>query len=348
MILESNHSKEAIQEITKTQFNGKDPQLVEKILMALTLLELLAQEKIEFVFKGGTCLLLLLKTPRRFSIDLDLIITKRDDLLATLKKICEGSKLFTRYEEDVRAGSKIPKAHYKVFYQSFVSGKESYVLIDIIEDRYPYPSIQESEIKPNYFKLNDSILKVKTPTIDGILGDKLTAFAPRTTGILLGKNKEMEIAKQLFDIASLFDHATSLEEIRKTFNLVAKKEIAYRELKINEVEVLNDTFEASMVIALQGSHRPEVHIELQKGTSSLKNYIFESFGPAQIHVSASKVAYLCQLLLKDQKAISYFKNEDLSKETITNPNYNKLNKIKKVSPEAFYYWKHTIDLFGNE
>lgn len=344
MILESNHSKEAIQEITKTQFKGKDPQLVEKILMALTLLELLAQEKIEFVFKGGTCLLLLLKTPRRFSIDLDLIVTKRDDLLATLTKICAGSKLFTHFEEDVRVESKIPKAHYKVFYQSFVSGKESYVLIDVIEDVSPYPNIQDSEIKPNYFQLNDSIFKVKTPTVDGILGDKLTAFAPRTTGILLGKNKEMEIAKQLFDVASLFDHATSLEEIRKTFNLVAKKEIAYRELMVGEFEVLNDTFEASMVIALQGTHLPAMHTELQKGTSNLRNYIFENFGPAQIHICASKVAYLCQLLLKNQKTITYFNNEDLSKETIANPDYNKLNKIKKVSPEAFFYWKIAVEL----
>lgn len=344
MILKSNHSKEAIQEITKTHFKGKDPQLVEKILMALTLLELLAQEKIEFVFKGGTCLLLLLKTPRRFSIDLDLIVTKRDDLLATLTKLCTGSTLFTRFEEDVRAESKIPKAHYKVFYQSFVSGKESYVLIDIIEDNSPYPNTQDSEIKPSYFQINNSILKVKTPTIDGILGDKLTAFAPRTTGILLGKNKEMEIAKQLFDIASLFDHATSLEEIRKTYNLVAKKEIAYRELAVGEIEVLNDTFEASMIIALQGNHSPEIHSELQRGTSSLKNYIFESFGPVQIQVCASKVAYLCQLLLKYQKAITYFKNEDLSKETIANADYNRLNKIKKVSPEAFFYWKMAVEL----
>jgi len=54
MILESNHTKEAIQEITQKSFKGKDPQLVEKILKALTLLELLALEKIEFTFKGGT------------------------------------------------------------------------------------------------------------------------------------------------------------------------------------------------------------------------------------------------------------------------------------------------------
>ena len=38
-----------------------------------------------------------------------------------------------------------------------------------------------------------------------ILGDKLTAFAPHTTGVPLCVGKSMEIAKQLFDVATLID-----------------------------------------------------------------------------------------------------------------------------------------------
>ena len=48
-------------------------------------------------------------------------------------------------------------------------------------------------------------LTVEVPAVDCILGDKLTAFAPHTTGVLLGTEKELEIAKQLFDIALLSD-----------------------------------------------------------------------------------------------------------------------------------------------
>ena len=54
MILADNHSKESINKIRNQHFKGKDPQLIEKILKALTLLELLAQEKVPFTFKGGT------------------------------------------------------------------------------------------------------------------------------------------------------------------------------------------------------------------------------------------------------------------------------------------------------
>ncbi len=49
---------------------------------------------------------------------------------------------------------------------------------------------------------------VNVPGKADMLGDKLTAFAPNTTGIRHFKGDKdcsMEIIKQLFDIASLFD-----------------------------------------------------------------------------------------------------------------------------------------------
>lgn len=46
-------------------------------------------------------------------------------------------------------------------------------------------------------------LTVNMPTLECLLGEKLTAFAPHTTGVPLGKKKELEIAKQLFDVAIL-------------------------------------------------------------------------------------------------------------------------------------------------
>lgn len=46
-------------------------------------------------------------------------------------------------------------------------------------------------------------LKVTVPDIDSILGDKLTAFAPHTSGIPIDVGKNMEIMKQMYDISSL-------------------------------------------------------------------------------------------------------------------------------------------------
>lgn len=344
MILESNHTKEAITAIRNEHFKGKDPQLVEKILKALTLLELLAEEKIDFVFKGGTCLMVLLGKPRRFSIDLDIIVEKKETLVEALENICKKNKMFTRVEEDVRKETKIPKGHYKVFYNPGLGGKEAYVLVDIIVDASPYPKTQDSEIKPSYFQTEEPYLKVKTPTVNGILGDKMTAFAPRTTGIKLKVEKEMEIAKQLFDVATLFDHSNDLSEVRKSFLATADKEIKYRELTIQAEHVLHDTFETAQIIALQGAVEKEIYSELQNGTKKLAGYTFENFGPVQIHICAAKSAYLTRLIHKNASPALLYKGEDMKDIEITDTTFNKLNKIKKTSPEAFYYWKAAVDL----
>lgn len=60
------------------------------------------------------------------------------------------------------------------------------------------------------------------PTFDSILGDKLTAFAPKTTGILYSKNRPVEIIKQLYDIAFLFDNITNLEIVKKSYDKVVQ------------------------------------------------------------------------------------------------------------------------------
>ena len=52
-----------------------------------------------------------------------------------------------------------------------------------------------------------------------MLGDKLTAFAPHTTGIPFYKNGDerfMEIMKQLYDVSSILDGIDDLTEVRKT------------------------------------------------------------------------------------------------------------------------------------
>jgi hypothetical protein len=343
MILPANHTKESITSTGKTLFAGKDPQLVEKILKALSLLELLAQEKVEFTFKGGTSLLLLLGTPRRFSIDLDFVVRERSGIIAALERICKNNPVFGRMEEDQRPESKILKSHYKVFYQSDLSGAETYVLVDLIEDSSPYPTTIDSEIRPSYFQTAPPYLKVRTPTVNGILGDKLTAFAPRTTGIPLGVKKEMEIAKQLFDVASLYDHADDFSEVKKAFISVAEKEIKYRGLHIGYTDVLQDSFEAARIIASQGAAETAIFNELQSGIKKLKAYVLSGLSPVEVQICAAKTAYLTRVLQNDLRPIPPFKSEDMGKVEITNPSFNKLNKVKKVSPEAFYYWKATID-----
>jgi hypothetical protein len=86
-----------------------------------------------------------------------------------------------------------------------IQEKESHILLDILYENNPYPRLQEVDIRSRLVLTDGRITRVLCPANECLLGDKLTAFAPHTTGIQYDKGKELEIAKQLFDVAILFD-----------------------------------------------------------------------------------------------------------------------------------------------
>ncbi|MFC2086893.1 nucleotidyl transferase AbiEii/AbiGii toxin family protein [Bacteroidota bacterium] len=51
--------------------------MVEKVIRALLLLEGLVKQKLSFVFKGGTALMLHLNSTKRLSIDIDIIMPEK-------------------------------------------------------------------------------------------------------------------------------------------------------------------------------------------------------------------------------------------------------------------------------
>ena len=67
---------------------------------------------------------------------------------------------------------------------------------------------------------DEPLVMVSLPGHEDLLGDKLTAFAPHTTGMPFFKGHKkcmMEIIKQLYDLASLFDITDDLTITRQTF-----------------------------------------------------------------------------------------------------------------------------------
>ena len=56
------------------QFSFPDKNLIEKVIRAFTLLDMLARSGCPFHFKGGSCLMLLLReSAHRLSIDIDVM-----------------------------------------------------------------------------------------------------------------------------------------------------------------------------------------------------------------------------------------------------------------------------------
>lgn len=330
------------------------PQLIEKVIYALYLLENLSKQDIKFTFKGGTCLLLLLKKVHRFSIDID-IITEMDanQLESKLENIIENNLIFTKFEKNERSNSThIPKSHYKLFYKSELyedSERNEYILLDVLHEKNNYSELINTTIECEFIENEGETINVTTPSIDCILGDKLTAFAPNTTGIQYKKMKELEIIKQLFDISNLFDECSDIKIIKNTFIKVANNELKYRKLNITYREVLNDIFNTSMILAGRGSSEfsKDNFKELEKGVKTIKSFIFsKNFIIEDAVLCASKAAYLASLLNNDISKIERFdKSIDMSEIIIEHQPYRKcFKKIKNFNEEAYYYLYKAIEI----
>lgn len=352
MINQSELSAEWLNKISK-QHRNADKILVEKVIRALLLLEGLAEKNLPFIFKGGTALMLHFNSAKRLSIDIDIILSNEIENLESILDAIAEEQGFLRKELQHRStNSKIKKEHYKFFYTPLHKTKkdEEYVLLDILFEDVNYVNIISLPIQSDFVPQSDKPLQVNVPSLEDILGDKFTAFAPNTTGIPYFKKEDsmsMEIIKQLYDIGNLFDVAQDLDIIKTKFYQFAKTEIAYRNSEeITESDVLEDIYQTALSIVSRGTDGNGNFDELQKGILRIKPFIFsEVYHIEKAIAHASKAAYLSALIQHDAKTIEKFENPLQMKDwQIDEPLNNKLNKLKKSNPEAFFYWYKIYEL----
>ena len=349
MIDKKTYSKEWLLDLKQKLGKKVDAKLIEKVVYALSFLEQLKVNRLDFIFKGGTALLLATKEPKRFSIDIDIITEQTEaDIISILDKIV-ATGIFTRWQDDNnrKHTPDAPIGHFKMYYNSVIdSTYEEPILLDILYSPNPYPEVMEIPIQHDWISTSGEIPTVTMPTFASILGDKLTAFAPKTTGILYTKNRPVEIIKQLYDIAFLFDNITDAELsiVGSSYSKVVAEEIGFRKLGIGANEVLSDTFEACYEFALRNSASPEFE-QLFLGIRNFTNFIISSFNIDEATAAAAKVAYLTELIKMNSKTIQQYNNPgQIANLMIGNTDFNKLNKLKKNNPEAFFYWYKSLEI----
>ncbi|SFH11440.1 hypothetical protein SAMN04487988_1188 [Algoriphagus hitonicola] len=132
---------------------------------------------------------------------------------------------------------------------------------------------------------------MRVPSVEDILGDKLTAFAPNTTGIPYFKGKtsmSMEILKQLYDVGNLIDVAEDCTLVKTTFELFAAVELKYRECEVSVDGVLEDIYQTALCIVSRGIEGEGNFEELQTGIQRVSRFIFsETF-----HISTKQLPLL--------------------------------------------------------
>lgn len=353
MIHPESRSIEWIEKVANKN-NIKDIALVEKTIRAFSLLEALSRSGCPFLFKGGTALMLHLGSTKRLSIDIDIICPPGTRIEDYLDQYCEEYGFFEVKLVERISRTDIPKQHAKFYYQVayFGGAHEDKILLDVLFEDTHYQNIVSLPIESPFIKSEGEPIMVNVPSHEDLLGDKLTAFAPHTTGIPFykgEKNCSMEINKQLFDIGSLFDLAKNISTTSATFQKFSKVELAYRKLDVqNTQQVLDDIFQTSLCIATRGFVNPEDYKILQEGIIKVRSFIHsEKYTIESAITNASKVAYLCKLIEHGITEVKHFDNgeiNNLANAKLSTSSLTKLNKLKKTNIEAFFYWNEVEKL----
>jgi len=230
----------------RAELGGGDPVLIEKTIHAFALLAHLAHRNVPMVFKGGTSLLLRLPQIRRLSIDVDILCELPNAKLNSVLAEVATMLPFLRYEEDLRGDNRLPKRqHFKFFYNPFdQKNPGAYVLLDVVEEKRLHPHIEPVVIQSPLFSMQEEV-RVDVPTIEGLLGDKLTAFAPNTVGIPCREDSAMQVMKQLFDVADLFDAAQDFAAVAQVYHAIFDAENSYRGNPFTDHDALADTVETA-------------------------------------------------------------------------------------------------------
>lgn len=178
--------------------------------------------------------MLLLKNGRhRLSIDIDIICPPGTDIEQYLKAYKDFGFIDYKSVERKQRSTDIPKTHSKFFYQVAYLGdsnRQESILLDVLNEDCHYENVVDIPIDSPFLKIDGTPNIVRVPSVGDILGDKLTAYAPNSTGIPYykknhdGKERDcsMEIIKQLYDIARLFEEVKDLEVTSKSFSRIAE------------------------------------------------------------------------------------------------------------------------------
>lgn len=288
-----------------------------------------------------------LGSSRRLSIDIDIVCKPGTNVWNYLERYSSEYGFTSVKEISRKARTNVPKSHaaykYLVSYPSGYSSGE--ILLDVLYEEIDYTRVLTLPIESPLLKADGEPVLVQIPCLEDMLGDKLTAFAPHTTGIPFFKDDKpfsMEIMKQLFDISSLLDRTNSLEIVSRTFHKLVPIELGYRGLDfLSAMDVLNDAYNTAMNICLYGAINKVEYNYLTDGAHRVNGFILiENYTMERAIRDAAKVAYLVRLLqLGINDVHHYTKDADAALATalIENQSLNKLNRIKKINNEAFFY-----------
>lgn len=333
------------------------PSLLETTNYAFELLAELVKRGLPLVFKGGTCIMLLLDDFRRLSIDVDIALPMTSDEVFPVLQSIAAETRFLDVEHLDRDPHRLPKRHHYLFhYPSVYTQQPGSLQLDILEDDAHYPELIETPVEHSLVEVEEDVA-VRVPTVEGLLGDKLTAFAPTTIGIRYGSYKDgIRIVKQICDVGELLTHIKDLDAVRAAHMRFLEAEGGYGDEPHTAVAVAEDRIAAARELCLLHTKWPAADkdhaVILDDGVRQIDSHMVGrrySFDNAK--VAAARAAALTGLMMTEQHLppigdllFGEHRLAELKTIRLASP-HDRLNVLRAGNAEAFYYWHLTSQWF---
>ncbi len=316
------------------------PELAELAVHSLELVAELVKENLNFRFKGGNSLLVLLEEPKRFSIDADISTDEtKEKIDACLENAVKKYGVFTKWQRrQHKTKPWLPMVSYEIFFNSVITNKESFVMLDAVLHNSKYKTVKRKVVCKDLYQ-SDAVCEV--PSVGSLLGDKILTLGPKTLGIPLGKGKEAQRLKHVHDVALLFTKEPHLDEIRESVKLCIEQENEIQQTSISLKQVLEDTI-SFCKLPVSFSKQPkedggnEYLKEIIKGMETFADFLLSNkYSWGQLQLDTSVVA-LCLVAVFDNKI-----SNSMFKEVVEYKNDNYDEKVK-------YLWNKIFEWTGKD
>ncbi len=271
--------------------------ITEQALHCLECVAELNESGLKFIFKGGNSLLLLLQKPERFSIDVDICTDETVGVIEQhLNNITGDQNVFKKWEKrHNKIKASVPITSYNLYYTSlFSSSLVNSIAINIHLKNNCY----RTEVRRiNCGRLFISSVQTEVPLPSSIIGEKLLALGPFTTGIPLSKGSNPLRLKHIFDISQLLQVNPSLSLIRESLHCCIKLENHQQKKNISLNAIIID-----IISVLWSSVSPadsfkwgikEIYNEHKRGLQPFASHLFQpGYSWTQLQIDMSRVA-LC-------------------------------------------------------
>jgi hypothetical protein len=275
--------------------------LCELVVYSLELVSQLANSGLEFRFKGGNSQLVLLDDPQRFSIDADIVTTvPKGELITLVQSIAAECELFTSC--DVRQHKTkpwLPMVSFKLYFNSVFDTPEGdeapNVMLDAVLEPAPYSGVRKQIVCGDLYSSDET---VELPTVSGLIADKLLCLGPATLGIPLGKGKEAQRLKHVFDVAFLSRHDHDLGEVLEALTPCMEQENRIQRSEWTTSQVVDDTRAFCQAVgphesaadALGAAEAGGYLDEIARGFEGFKSHLFrEDYTWARLRADCTQI-----------------------------------------------------------